>query len=231
MELEACIETIEEAKAASLAKFNRVELCSALDLGGLTPSSGLIQECAQHIETHVMIRPRAGDFVYSDEELTIMMQDICQAKHNGAAGVVFGCLDHTNSIDAAACKALVNIANEISLDCTFHRAIDFVSEPLSTLAQLIELGFNRVLTYGGKATAPEGMGEIKKFVEIAQSNIEIMAGSGINASNIKLIESLGVHASHFSIHQKKDESHSYGMGRRPLVDNDKIRSIQSALKN
>ena len=229
MKLEACIETLAEAKLAAKHDLDRVELCSALDLGGLTPSAALIQESVKIIETHVMIRPRAGDFVYQDEELKLMQDDIQQAANYGATGVVFGCLTDVNTIDEAACRHLLEAARAKNLQVTFHRAFDFVFDMQPALEKLIALGFVRLLTSGGQATAIAGLPTIKKLVSQANGRIQIMAGSGVNGGNAHLFQSGGVDALHFSIRKKRNSIGSLSMGANYDVDEEKIVSINRAL--
>lgn len=230
MKLEACIETIQEAKAAANHGLNRVEICAALDLGGLTPPSSLIQACAPIVDTHVMIRPRGGDFVYTRDEIKLMKTDIQVAAEFGAAGVVFGCLTGTNALDIAANKKLLEVAKKEGLTTTFHRAFDFVFDMPEALDQLIELGFKRVLTSGGQTSAVNGLNQIMKRITQAEGRIEIMAGSGVNAANIKTIKAAGVDAAHFSIRKKQNRMVSLNMGAQYEVDEEKILNIRKALK-
>ena len=229
MKLEACIETIEEAKAAAKHGLDRVELCTALDLGGLTPPTSLIQACTPIIDTHVMIRPRGGDFVYKPDELDLMKTDIQVAAEYGAAGVVFGCLTGTNALDIDANRELVKAAKKEGLACTFHRAFDFLFDMEPALETLIELGFNRILTSGGQATAYNGLNQIMELITLANGRIEIMAGSGVSADNIKTIKAAGVDAAHFSIRKKQIGMTSLNMGEHYLPDTKKIESILKTL--
>jgi len=229
LKLEACIETLAEAKLAAKHNINRVELCAALDLGGLTPTTTMIHACAEIIEVHAMIRPRAGNFVYNAEELAIMLAEITEAKKAGATGVVFGCLTNDNKIDFALTQHLVLAAQKNGLCCTFHRAIDLVPNQLKALDQLIQLGINRVLTSGGKATAIEGKENILQMIKVANGRIEIMAGSGVNASNVATLKAANVDALHFSIRQKSGEPLPLGMGNNYEPDENKIKSIMHLL--
>jgi len=229
MKLEACIETLAEAKVAAKHGIDRIELCSALDLGGLTPPISFIQASAPIINTHVMIRPRGGDFVYSSDELNLMKTDIEAAAEFGAAGVVFGCLNGTNELDMVASAELVKVAKKEGLTCTFHRAFDFVFDMPKALDQLMQLGFHRVLTSGGQATAINGLNQIMKLITQSDGRIEIMAGSGVNASNIKTLKAAGVDAAHFSIRKKQNRIVSLNMGTQYEVDEEKIVEIKKAL--
>ena len=230
MKLEACIETLAEAKLAAKCGLNRVELCSALDLDGLTPSAALIKHASAVIETHVMIRPRAGDFVYSPDEINLMQEDIRKAAELGAAGVVFGCLTVLNEVDENANRQLLKTAKAAGLQCTFHRAFDFVFEMERALEKITDLGFNRVLTSGGQATAVAGLTTIKKLVAQADGRIQIMAGSGVNAGNTHLFSEIGADAIHFSIRKKRNSIGSLSMGANYDVDEEKIAAILKAVK-
>lgn len=200
MTLELCIESIEEARLAQALGIPRVELCSALDLHGLSPSGGAIFECCKlsGLEIHVMIRPRAGDFCYTKHEIAVMETNIYLAGRMGVHGVVFGMLDKNNNLDTESAKQLLDLAKESHLEVTFHRAFDLVNDPLSCLDQLIGLGFDRVLSSGQKPTAPEGIHLIKMLVERAAGRIQIMAGAGIHANNALNFKKLGVDAIHFT---------------------------------
>ncbi len=230
MKLEACIETLAEARVATKHHINRVELCSALDLGGLTPTSTLISACAEVIEVHAMIRPRPGNFVYNTEEMALMLTEIAAAKEAGATGVVFGCLTHDSKIDFAMAQHIVLAAQKLNLKITFHRAFDFLEDQEAGLKLLIDLGVDRVLTSGGKPTAIEGIKNIQKLVEIAEDNIEIMAGSGVNAHNIITLKNIDIHAAHFSIRKKTGEVLPLGMGENYEVDVEKMNKILELLK-
>ena len=229
MKLEACIETLEEAQIAAKHKIDRVELCSALDLGGLTPSAGLIKSVSEHIETQVMIRPRAGDFVYTESELLIMEGDIQIAKDFGATGVVFGCLTETKEIDVESNSRLLEKAKSLELISTFHRAFDFLFDMGSGINQLLDMRFDRVLTSGGQQKAYTGLNQIMQLITLANGRIEIMTGSGVNADNIKTFKAAGVDAAHFSIRKKQVGMASLNMGEKYEVDEEKVLTIMRSL--
>ena len=231
MKLEACIESLPEAKAATANGLDRVELCAALDLGGLTPSVAMISAASMLIETHVMIRPRAGDFVYSSDELEVMKAEIAVAAENGAIGVVFGCLNDVNQVDQEANRQLLVTAKKLGLSATFHRAFDFVFDMDEALTILIDLGFDRLLTSGGQATAIAGLTTIKKLIDQASERIEIMAGSGINGNNAHLFQSVGIDALHFSIRKKRNSIGSLSMGMNYDVDEKKIMAMLNTLRS
>lgn len=223
---EVAIESIQEANAAASLKANRVEVCSALDLGGLTPSFALIEACGkfEHTEAHVMIRPRAGSFLYSNDELNVMKQDIVAAKEAGAHGIVFGALTKHNELDVAQVESILETAKSLNLETTFHRAFDFVPNPLETLDTLVELGVNRILTSGQKPVAIEGIDLIAELVQYAQGRIQIMAGSGVNSSNAQQLLETGIDAIHFTARKRKTDT-SLNMGVEYEPDEGKITSI------
>ncbi|MCQ2343419.1 MAG: copper homeostasis protein CutC [Paludibacteraceae bacterium] len=198
MKLEICATDIRSVLAAKEAGADRVELCSALEVGGLTPSEGLIRAAiSTGIAVNVLIRPRPGDFVYNDDEIAVMVNDISRAFELGANGVVFGALTPEGNIDEYACWFLINAA--LGKDITFHRAIDRCNDIPAKVEKLVEMGFCRVLTSGGKATAIEGADVIREMVSVADGRLEIMAGSGVNSDNVReLISRTGVAEVHAS---------------------------------
>ena len=180
----------------------------------------------------MMIRPHDGGFVYSDEDLKIMISNIETAKRIGVQGVVFGVLTPDQKIDIEACERLNDVADD--LETTFHRAIDIVVNPVESVQQLEELGFNRVLTSGQKATALEGATTIREMVE-ASKNMSILAGSGVNASNVaELISLTGVNEVHASASVSVDESRSetevsFGSSRRSTCA-DAVRELRRVMR-
>ncbi|MEP1096885.1 MAG: copper homeostasis protein CutC [Cyclobacteriaceae bacterium] len=231
LELEACVESLEEAKVASIHKLKRVELCSALDVGGLTPSMGLIEACASlpFVETHVLIRPRPGNFAYSSSELELMKRDIEMSAEKGAKGVVLGVLEKSGMLNLKANQELLQISKSFGMEATFHRAFDVVEDPESVLDQLIELDFDRLLTSGQARTAIDGIEVIKGLVQQGDGKIQIMAGSGVNAGNAGELIQTGVDALHFSI-RKPIRQEKLGMGTTYEPDARKLIGIQSMLK-
>ena len=131
--VEFCITDIQGAYLAAQYDATRVELCVDLNVGGLTPSYGLIEACSAIVETHVLIRPRGGNFVYNEEEMTIIRADILQAHLAGATGIVFGCLGEKNELHLAANESILALAEQLELQTTFHRAFDFIQNPKSCL--------------------------------------------------------------------------------------------------
>lgn len=188
--VEACVDTVTGALAAEQGGARRIELCSDLSNGGTTPSAGAIQLALARLKIpiHVMIRPRAGDFVFDDLELEEMALSIRYAKNTGAAGVVLGLLTPDGSIDRVSTRRLVDIARPMSV--TFHRAFDLVIDPYRALDTLIELGVERILTSGQEPTAFEGVNLIAELIRRAKDRIIIMPGAGINEDNIAGIAQL-----------------------------------------
>ena len=189
--LEVCVGSVTDARAAEAGGAGRIELCGALELGGLTPSLGLIEQAVAAVDLPVMamIRPRAGGFCYSEAEFHCMMRDAELAMKAGAQGMVFGVLNENSCVDAARTKQLVDAAG--SGESVFHRAFDFVSNPLESLDTLIELGINRVLTTGGAATAAEGIESLSHLAKHAAGRIQIMPGGNVSVENIaKLVAAI-----------------------------------------
>ena len=232
MDIEVCIENVETGVIAGRYGADRVELCTALDLGGLTPSAGMIKYCVQNcsLQVFVMIRPKAGGFVYDRSQFEIMQQDIKTAAGSGAGGVVFGCLTPKNELDIEKNQILLSLAKSLGLGVTFHRAFDFLKDPYGGLELLADMGFDRILTSGGKNTAIEGLETIKALLDL-NKNIEIMAGSGINAGNCREFVNAGVDAIHFTARTPVDIKTSLGMGSDYKPDAKKIKDIIKCIKD
>jgi copper homeostasis protein len=178
-ELEICCPNWRSAQAAEQAGVHRIELCSSLSEGGITPSAGLIQQCVNElsIHVHVLIRARAGDFLYSEEELAIMRKDVVFCKEQGVDGVVFGFLNTDGSINIERTREFVALAHPMKT--TFHRAFDRCAQPFLALEELIALKIDYILTSGQKATALEGASMIRQLVKKAKGRVKMMAGSGV----------------------------------------------------
>ncbi len=187
MELEICIDSVESAIAAERGGGQRVELCTDLLEGGLTPSAGLIALVRKSISIglFVMIRPRGGDFCYTGLEFEVMQEDIRQAKRMGADGIVLGLLNEEGGVDVPRTRELVELA--APLPVTFHRAIDMTPSPFAALNDVLRTGANRILTSGGAPNAKRGMREIARMVETAKGRIAITAASGVTADSIAVI--------------------------------------------
>tara|TARA_B110000037_G_scaffold93295_1_gene109844 strand:+ start:21835 stop:22533 length:699 start_codon:yes stop_codon:yes gene_type:complete len=231
MEVEVCIDSVQGALVASKHGSKRVELCSALSEGGLTPSLGIIEACVKNTSTEVfvMIRPSAGGFNYNEAELELMERDIRAASSVGAHGVVFGVLNGLNDVNIKANLFLMETALELKLGTTFHRAIDLCPNPPKALEELINLGFDRILTSGSAPNALSGLENIKKLINTANGRIEVMAGAGINAGNVLQIGESGVDALHFTAKKLADEKLELDMGPKYIVDEEKISTIANII--
>jgi copper homeostasis protein len=195
--IEVCVDTVESALAAQAGGADRVELCNNLFEGGTTPSAGamaLARECLR-IGLHVIIRPRGGDFLYTDLEFAIMRRDIETAKELGADGVVIGLLTADGDVDVERTRQLVELARPLSV--TFHRAFDVAREPFAALETLIELGVDRLLTSGQEESVMEGAELIAELVRRAGGRIVVMPGGGFTARNIaRLVAQTGANEVH-----------------------------------
>ncbi|WP_035357271.1 copper homeostasis protein CutC [Edaphobacter aggregans] len=184
MVLEICVDSVESAEAAYRGSAQRLELCSNLSSGGITPSAGLIGCVRKRVplELNLLLRPRPGDFVYTDSEIDVMRYDIAQAKRLGADSVVFGVLDVHGDVDRARMQELVELARPLKV--TFHRAFDMTSDLFASLDVLMQLGVDRVLTSGGGVRAIDGADTLQRLQQKAQGAITIMPGGGITPENI-----------------------------------------------
>lgn len=184
MILEACVATIGSAIEAQKGGADRVELCDNLLEGGTTPSIGTIRVARNllNIGLFILVRPRAGDFLYSEEEFAIMKEDIIMAKEEGADGIVTGILTPDGGIDTERMEFLVRLARPMQV--TFPRAFDVVADPMESLEKIIGLGIERILTSGQERTALAGAKLIRNMIETSAGRIIIMPGGGINEENI-----------------------------------------------
>ncbi|NXX38713.1 CUTC protein, partial [Tricholaema leucomelas] len=188
--MEVCVDSVESAVNAERGGAGRIELCAGLVEGGTTPSMGLLQVVKQcvRVPVFVMIRPRGGDFLYSDREVEVMKADIRLAKLHGADGLVFGALTEDGRIDTELCTALLAVCRPLPV--TFHRAFDMVHDPVVALETLISLGFERVLTSGCDSSALEGLSLIKRLAEqvsVPAPSLFTMVGGGITERNLQRI--------------------------------------------
>ena len=181
--IEICLESVESVIAAEKGGADRVELCSDLFEGGLTPTIGTVKTALKksNIKINAMIRPRGGDFCYSDEEFEVMKEDIKAFKETGINGIVFGILTPEGDVDVKRSKEIIELARPLAV--TFHRAFDMTRDPYKSLEELIELGVDRVLTSGQEATVPEGADLLEELVQIAGDRIIVMPGCGITERN------------------------------------------------
>lgn len=197
--LEAPVFNLQGGLEAAQFGIDRLELCANFPEGGETPSAGMLRFLKSEVDipVFVMIRPRGGDFVYSQKELIVMKQDIQLLAELGADGFVFGVLDEQGKVDQSANKMLLRAAND--KPCTFHRAIDASADMLDSMEKIVDLGFQRILTSGGKNSLTEGLDTVLSLLEKAQDRIIIMPGGGTKVEHIPLLKKTGlireVHAS------------------------------------
>ena len=196
---EICANSVASCIAAQAGGADRVELCAGIPEGGTTPSFGMIKNARENISIglNVIIRPRGGDFLYSECEIQEMLYDIKTAKSLGADGLVFGCLNPDGSVDMDTMSRLMKAAGKTPV--TFHRAFDHTNDPFKSLEDIISLGCARILTSGCRPTALEGVDILARLVERAGERIIIMPGCGVRESNISEIARLsGAREFHFS---------------------------------
>ncbi|MEO6346303.1 MAG: copper homeostasis protein CutC [Aquaticitalea sp.] len=198
MKLEICASNYESAINAEKAGAHRIELCSELAIGGITPTYGFIKQVmkAVKIPVFVLIRPRSGNFTYSDEEFDFMKKDIKICKDLGCAGIASGILNIDNSVDIERTKELVELSRP--LEFTFHRAFDWTLNPYVALKQLIELKVDRILTSGQESSAEKGIFVLQQLKKLANGQLKILPGGGINLENVLVFKGGGFEEVHCS---------------------------------
>lgn len=199
--VEICCGSYEDAMNAYRGGASRIELNSALHLGGLTPSLATLSLTKKDTDLKViaMVRPRGAGFHYTDDEFRVMKHDAVMLLEHGADGIAFGCLDESGHVNRKRTGQMVAIIKDFQGEAVFHRAFDCVEDPIDAIETLIELGVDRVLTSGLEAKAFDGMAILKKLQDDYGDRIEILAGSGINASNAKeLMKKTGISQVHSS---------------------------------
>ena len=241
VKLEVCIDNIESVDVCKKIVVDRLEVCSALALGCLTPDIGLIKYAKDNtnIPLHIMIRPRPGDFLYSESEIDSMLYDIEYFSQIGIDGIVTGVLDKKFNINITSLKKIFNTAKKKNLSVTFHRAFDLIKDHKKALYELIDIGINRLLTSGHKDDAYSGADNIKELVELSKNKISIMAGAGINKENlaqiIKISKVKDIHGSFlvfknsFKEHNLKLGSSANNMGYN-ITSKDKLIEIKNIIK-
>ncbi len=199
VDLEVCVNSAQSAYLAFQGGAIRVELCQNLNEGGTTPSCGAIRYCVEDLKlrTYVLVRPRGGNFYYSDLEFHIICEEVLHCKSMGVTGVVVGFLNQDLSIDKQRTMEIVRLASP--MEVTFHRAFDLCTDWRKGLEDIVACGCTRILTSGGGATAKEGIAVLKRLVMQAQNRVHILPGSGIRAENVaSIIEQTGVQEVHAS---------------------------------
>jgi len=198
MLVEICTNSYQSFINAQQSGADRIELCTELAVGGLTPSYGLIQKVMtqKKLLVNVLIRPRSGDFTYSNSDFEVMKSNINLCKDLGCNGIVSGVLHTDFTIDIARTRELIELANP--MEFTFHRAFDWTPNPLQSLEQLKLLKVQRILTSGQETTAEKGFDLLQKLQEKAENNLIILPGGGINKNNILLFKKAGFKEVHFS---------------------------------
>lgn len=236
-ELEICVETLQACNAAAEGGANRIELCSALGEGGVTPSRGLIRAAVAQsfLPVHVLIRPRVGNFVFTREEFRVMCEDVEDVLALGAAGVVVGALTPQGEIDRDQTAMLVHLAHGLPL--TFHRAFDHTRDLPQQLEVAIDLGCSRVLTSGGMPTVTQGAAVLARLTKQAAGRIRIAAGGGVTleaAAQLRKIAGLDFHA---SVRWRGNPSSNSigdplwnGAGMDGSIRSDDVRSLREALE-
>jgi copper homeostasis protein len=184
MQIEICASNYQSAINAQNAGAHRIELCSELAVGGITPSYGLLKQVMEitKIPVFVLIRPRSGNFTYSADEFEIMRRDIQLCKNLGCAGIVTGILNPNNSIDTKRTKELIELSHPLKF--TFHRAFDWTPNPYEAMEQLIELNVDRILTSGQESSAEKGIFVLQQLKKLANGRITILPAGGINSENV-----------------------------------------------
>ncbi|CAG5117400.1 unnamed protein product [Candidula unifasciata] len=205
--MEVCIDSVQSAINSETGGACRVELCASLADGGTTPSLGMLKVIKQNISIPVfcMIRPRGGDFCYNDLELEVMKADILCLKQAGADGFVFGILTQDGDVDMVKCKQLLDLIRP--LPATFHRAIDMSRDILQSLAAVKKLGFERVLSSGGKPTALQGVNTLKEMVKLVRNKKVLILCGGIQIDNLEtILHSTGAQEFHGSARETLNSS-------------------------
>lgn len=205
-EIEICTDSIESVIEAEIGGADRVELCEAIHIGGTTPSLGLMQLAKEktNFDVFALIRPRGGNFVYSDDEVSIMIRDIKAAVSLGIDGIVIGCLKMDGSTDYDKCSLLIDAAK--GLPVTFHRAFDVTKNPFEALDVINSLGVKRILTSGQENKAFEGIDLLSQIRQAAPTNLKIMAGSGVDETNIiQIAKKTGIKAFHASLRVERPD--------------------------
>jgi len=223
--LEICVESFDDAMVAARAGADRIEYCSALAVGGVTPSAGAMARLRDiPIPCRVMIRPRPGDFIYGASDVAIMKRDIALARDHGAEGIVIGAAKPDGRLDRDMLADLLSVAG--GLGATLHRVFDAVPDPFEALECAIDLGFDRILTSGQQPTAEQGADMIARLITQADGRITILPGSGITPENAaKLLRTTGATELHASCKKANSAGGGYAAGR-VATDGEIVRGLK-----
>lgn len=231
--LEVCCESLTDVLAAEAGGADRIELCAALDLGGITPSLGLLlaAQAATQLPIWVMIRPRGGDFVYTPDEVAVMERDIELCRGTNPTGFVFGALHPDGTIDRDTCRRLLSLCGPVP--AVFHRAFDRTPVLADALAAVIELGFRRVLTSGREETATEGAPAIRRVRSRSEGRVEVLPCGRVRAENLDhLLRTTGcdqVHGSFSEVVPVAAQDGHHGYGVRMRVSREQVASARHEL--
>jgi copper homeostasis protein len=235
--LEVCVDNVDGLAAAISGGADRIELCSALEIGGLTPSAGLLRAAASSpVPVVAMIRPRGGDFCFSEAEVQLMLAEIDAVAAAGLQGVVLGASRPDRELAPHTLDKLVRHAKDQGLRCTLHRAIDLCPDLAKATSMAIDLGFERILTSGGAKKAPEGLDGLQRCFDAAAGRITIMPGAGIDATNVnplrKSLPLTDIHAScSIPLPAPSPQVAAFGFdaGGRRQTSTEKVAALKAAL--
>jgi copper homeostasis protein len=231
MKIELCVASIEALQIVKDLRIDRIELCQNLEQGGMTPSHGFIEMALLNkIETHVLIRPRAAGFTYSEDEIQLMLNDIKDCRELGVKGIVIGALNLNKTIDRDAMLRMKEVAKDLEITC--HRAFDDSFDWKNSMDVLIEAGINRILSSGLSSSVELGMPILTEMMKYAKSRIEIMVGGGVNLGNVqRILLDVQPDAIHFSGTSKLilDEN-SYFSETLLQVDKSKVEKLIHSIR-
>lgn len=233
--LEICVDDAAGVDSAVAGGADRIELCSALELGGLTPSAALLDHALRAgCPIHMMIRPRAGGFLYSEDDVALMVEEIGGAVARGVGGVVVGALRPDGELDREALGRFRDAARDAAI--VLHRAIDLVPDPIAAVGEAIALGYDKILSSGGVPTAVEGMTTLAAMVAAAGERLSVIAGSGVSPDNVmRIIAGTGVREVHGSASRPGPEPDAatlrlgFAMGPRRMTDRTIVQRLRTAL--
>ena len=236
--LEVCVDNVHGLAAALAGGADRIELCAALEVGGLTPSPGLMRAAsASPVPVHAMVRPRAGHFRYDAEEVAAMLADIDAVHAVGLQGVVFGASNEDGRLDHRTLETLLAHARRLGLNCTLHRAIDLCPDLVEATHTAVDLGFDRVLTSGGAPSAGQGIEQLARCFDAAAGQLVVMPGAGVNLDSIGALQAglplTEVHAScSLPLTERDPRAIAFGFdsGTRRQTSAEQVAALKAALR-